>query len=31
MFSLGPILASPAIANNTVYIASADGNIYALQ
>jgi outer membrane protein assembly factor BamB len=31
MFSLGPILASPTIANNTIYVASADGNIYALQ
>jgi outer membrane protein assembly factor BamB len=31
MFSLGPMLASPAIAGNTLYIASADGNIYALQ
>ena len=30
MMSVGTILASPAIANGTVYFASADGNIYAL-
>jgi len=30
MMAVGAILSSPAIANDTIYIASTDGNIYAL-
>jgi eukaryotic-like serine/threonine-protein kinase len=30
MMAVGAILSSPAIANGTIYIASTDGNIYAL-
>jgi outer membrane protein assembly factor BamB len=30
MMAVGAILSSPAIANSTIYIASTDGNIYAL-
>jgi outer membrane protein assembly factor BamB len=30
MFALGGILSSPAIANQTIYIGSTDGNVYAL-
>jgi eukaryotic-like serine/threonine-protein kinase len=31
MFSMGPILASPAISNGAIYIAGADGNVYAIE
>jgi outer membrane protein assembly factor BamB len=30
MMSVGAILSSPAIAGNTIYVGSTDGNIYAL-
>jgi len=30
LMSVGTILSSPAIANGTIYVSSADGNIYAL-
>lgn len=30
MMTVGAILSSPAIANGTIYVGSADGNIYAL-
>ena len=30
MMEVGAILSSPAVANGTIYVASADGNIYAL-
>ncbi len=30
MMAVGAILSSPAIANGTIYVGSADGNIYAL-
>lgn len=31
MMSVGAVLSSPIIANGTIYLASTDGNIYALQ
>jgi len=31
MFSLGPILSSPAVVDGVVYVGSMDGNLYALQ
>src|SRR5262249_23547357 len=31
MFSLGPILSSPAAADGVVYVGSVDGNLYALE
>jgi eukaryotic-like serine/threonine-protein kinase len=30
MMSVGAILSSPAVVNNTIYVGSADGNVYAL-
>jgi outer membrane protein assembly factor BamB len=31
MMSVGAILSSPAVVNGTIYVGSADGNIYALK
>jgi len=30
MLSVGGILSAPAVAGNSVYVGSADGNVYAL-
>jgi outer membrane protein assembly factor BamB len=30
MFSVGAILSSPVVVNRTIYVGSADGNLYAI-
>ncbi|HEY6765868.1 MAG TPA: PQQ-binding-like beta-propeller repeat protein [Candidatus Sulfotelmatobacter sp.] len=30
LLTLGPILASPVVVDNVVYVGSVDGNLYAL-
>ena len=30
MFTVGAILSSPAVANDTVFVGSSDGNLYAI-
>jgi outer membrane protein assembly factor BamB len=31
LLTLGPILGSPVVAGNVVYVGSVDGNLYALE
>jgi outer membrane protein assembly factor BamB len=31
LYKLGSIVSSPVISNNTLYVGSADGNLYAVE